>query len=150
MVKIGDFGQSRRVSLGRKMTANVRGSLLWRAPEMMTASFARQLPGSGSGNLSAEYGAAADVYSLGVIIWEIFSREEPYADVAQVWDIISKVRAGRLNKQTNVKTLPRFTPRFTLHCSLLCAQMSRATTTIGRHTCFYRRPLRSLGCAKRR
>lgn len=73
-VKLVDFGQSREVGLNRTMTANTRGSLLWRAPEIMAEGRAR----------GAEYGVEVDVYSFGIVLWELFTREEPFADVKKV------------------------------------------------------------------
>ena len=81
-------GQSRPLSLSRTLTANVRGSLLWRAPEMMLQATTSQLR-------ATEYGTAADVYSFGVILWEIFTRCAPYAQVADAERIVDGVRSGR-------------------------------------------------------
>ena len=94
-VKIGDFGQSRRVTLSRTMTANVRGSLLWRAPEMTAGSMMEQMASS-SMQRSTQYDTKVDVYSFGIILWEIWTRREPYADIPQIFDIKQGVESGTL------------------------------------------------------
>ena len=86
-VRVVDFGQSRAVEISRTMTANTRGSLLWRAPEIMSVEARAR---------STTYGLPADVYSFGIVLWEVFSRAEPYADVPQMWDIVRGVADGTL------------------------------------------------------
>lgn len=88
--KLVDFGQSRTVELNRTMTANTRGSLLWRAPEIMSSC------DSGKISRSSMYDTAADVYSLGIIIWETLSLQEPFVDVSNTWDIVDGVCSGEL------------------------------------------------------
>ena len=94
-VKIGDFGQSRRVTLSRTMTANVRGSLLWRAPEMTSGNIL-EASSSSSIQRSAQYDTKVDIYSFGIIMWEIWTQREPYADVPQIFVRIGKY-LNRLN-----------------------------------------------------
>jgi len=88
--KLVDFGQSRSEALDRYMTANTCGTLLWRAPEVS--------PGRREGVIprKSAYSTAVDVYSLGIIMWETFSRLEPYKDVENTWDLIRGVREGHL------------------------------------------------------
>lgn len=81
--KIIDFGQSRLVT-ERYMTANTRGSLLWRAPEMMDTKRA------------ATYGVAADVYSLAITLWEMFKQDEPFKEIDSTWKIMTGVAQGTL------------------------------------------------------
>lgn len=58
--KIGDFGWTRPKA--DKMTAKI-GTFQWMAPEVIT---------------SESYSEKADVYSFGIILWEIATREPPY------------------------------------------------------------------------
>eukprot|EP00039_Didymoeca_costata_P012914 m.188991 g.188991 ORF g.188991 m.188991 type:complete len:652 (+) comp15622_c0_seq12:172-2127(+) len=98
VIKIVDFGQSRKVSISRTMTANIRGSLLWRAPEMMGEKIEVTVNGSKQGLISrvSKYDTAVDIFSLGIILWEIFTRKIPYEDIATSWEIIAGVKSGTL------------------------------------------------------
>jgi len=60
--KVGDLGLSRAVS--DKMTAR-KGTLEWMAPELFDAD--------------REYGQAVDVFSFGVVMWEIWAQAYPYS-----------------------------------------------------------------------
>lgn len=63
-VKIGDFGLSKVYSLlNEKESPNRIGTPHWMAPEIMNKK---------------EYKESADVFSYGMIIWEILSNEIPY------------------------------------------------------------------------
>lgn len=66
-VKITDFGLSAFVhnSHGKTRDAAEAGSVPWMAPEVLLE------------NLDIDY-YAADVYSLGVVFWEVLTREMPY------------------------------------------------------------------------
>ena len=61
--KIADFGWTRKVS--DKMTGKI-GTYQWMAPEVIK---------------SQKYTEKADVFSFGIILWEIASREPPYRNV---------------------------------------------------------------------
>jgi len=69
--KISDFGTARTVPLTR--TGNVDdqtafvGSLLWSAPELLAAQLSKREKG--------KFSTEVDVYSLGVVIWEVMNRE---------------------------------------------------------------------------
>ena len=58
--KITDFGWARFLST--QMTGKI-GTFSWMAPEVIT---------------SKEYSEKADVYSFGIILWELSSRKRPY------------------------------------------------------------------------
>jgi len=64
-LKIGDLGSMRRNTGSARKTDAQRGTLLWRAPEIM---------------LGKRYEESADIYSSGIILWEIVWRLIPYAD----------------------------------------------------------------------
>jgi len=73
---ITDFGLSRLTE--NRMTLNL-GTVHWMAPEVFQ--------GDGS------YTAAIDVFSFGIILWEIVARRIPYTDL-QTWAIPEKVVDG--------------------------------------------------------
>lgn len=64
-VKICDFGLSRVVDTRNAMTSNI-GTVAWIAPEL----FAKKI-----------YTEKADVYSYGIILWELWTRLMPFHDV---------------------------------------------------------------------
>ena len=63
-VKITDFGVSRLVT--DEMMTGFIGTCHWMAPEILTAQ---------------PYGLPSDVYSYGIVLWEILARETPYKGV---------------------------------------------------------------------
>lgn len=71
--KVADFGMSRRGDdqddfLSQKTTSNV-GPLKWMAPESIQEKV---------------YSKKSDVWSYGVVIWEVFSRSNPWPDMTPV------------------------------------------------------------------
>lgn len=60
--KVCDFGLSRLKAQERSMTGNC-GTVQWMAPEVLA---------------NMRYNEKADVYSYGIILWELLSRECPY------------------------------------------------------------------------
>lgn len=68
--KVSDFGlsQVKKESSLSHTGGNIAGSLLWMAPEL----FQRR----------AKQTEASDIYSLGVMLWEIASRQLPFQDAA--------------------------------------------------------------------
>jgi len=67
--KIGDFGLSRRTADSTSMTALI-GTIQYMAPEMLTGA-------AGGGRV--EYSAAVDVFSYGIILWQLVTCAQPYA-----------------------------------------------------------------------
>ncbi|CAH9096059.1 unnamed protein product [Cuscuta epithymum] len=65
--KIGDLGLS-KVKQQTLVSGGVRGTLPWMAPELL----------SGKSNMVTE---KIDVYSFGIVMWELLTGEEPYADM---------------------------------------------------------------------
>ena len=61
--KVADYGDARIEDTSKTMTST--GTALWMAPEVATAS---------------RYNTKADVYSFGVILYEITKRDLPYRD----------------------------------------------------------------------
>lgn len=76
VAKLCDFGDMRIVA--ENMTPKV-GTVSYMAPEVLSAE---------------EYTNKADVYSYGVLLWEIISREEPYGEEEFMFEIIEKVQSG--------------------------------------------------------
>jgi hypothetical protein len=64
-VKVSDFGTARLVTTltAASMTANV-GTAQWTAPEVLTGG---------------DYDTCADVYSFGILLWELYAQQVPYA-----------------------------------------------------------------------
>eukprot|EP01129_Flabellula_baltica_P012019 TRINITY_DN5365_c0_g1_i1.p1 TRINITY_DN5365_c0_g1~~TRINITY_DN5365_c0_g1_i1.p1 ORF type:complete len:1024 (-),score=201.00 TRINITY_DN5365_c0_g1_i1:140-3211(-) len=75
-VKICDFGLSRSISK-HKMTSNL-GTISWIAPELLT---------------NKKYTESVDIYSFGIILWELLTRSIPYSDL-QPAQIPFSVRQG--------------------------------------------------------
>ncbi|KAK7388479.1 hypothetical protein VNO78_23295 [Psophocarpus tetragonolobus] len=65
--KIGDLGLS-KVKHHTLVSGGVRGTLPWMAPELL----------SGKSNMVSE---KIDVYSFGIVMWELLTGNEPYADM---------------------------------------------------------------------
>lgn len=93
-VKVTDFSISREAPRELvKMTLNT-GTSQWRAPEV----FKGQVPTR-----------AADVYSFGIIMWEIISREIPFTEVRWQHEIEALVISGQRPKiQENIWTPPEY------------------------------------------
>ncbi|CAA0818521.1 Protein kinase superfamily protein with octicosapeptide/Phox/Bem1p domain [Striga hermonthica] len=65
--KVGDFGLS-KIKRNTLVSGGVRGTLPWMAPELL----------NGSSNKVSE---KVDVFSFGIVLWEILTGEEPYASM---------------------------------------------------------------------
>ncbi|EPS64832.1 hypothetical protein M569_09945, partial [Genlisea aurea] len=65
--KIGDLGLS-KVKQHTLVSGGVRGTLPWMAPELL----------SGKCNMVTE---KIDVYSFGIVMWELLTGDEPYSDI---------------------------------------------------------------------
>ncbi|KAH8521697.1 hypothetical protein H0E87_002671 [Populus deltoides] len=61
--KVGDFGLS-KIKRNTLVTGGVRGTLPWMAPELLNGSSSK-----------------VDVFSFGIVLWEILTGEEPYANM---------------------------------------------------------------------
>ncbi|GFS35757.1 kinase superfamily with octicosapeptide/Phox/Bem1p domain-containing protein [Actinidia rufa] len=65
--QVGDLGLS-KVKCQTLISGGVRGTLPWMAPELL----------NGSSSLVSE---KVDVFSFGIVLWELLTGEEPYADL---------------------------------------------------------------------
>ena len=77
-VKIADFGVARVVEGAGVMTAET-GTYRWMAPEVIE---------------HAPYGAAADVYSFGVLLWELLTARVPYDTLSPLQAAVGVVQKG--------------------------------------------------------
>ena len=75
-LKVGDFGLSRLKEGDRTMT--LVGSPMWTAPEVICGT---------------RYAESADVYSYGIILWEIMTLQHPFAN-ANLHHILAQVPLG--------------------------------------------------------
>mmetsp|Transcript_12684 Transcript_12684/g.19222 ORF Transcript_12684/g.19222 Transcript_12684/m.19222 type:complete len:829 (+) Transcript_12684:284-2770(+) len=66
--KVADFGLSRLKAQQRSMTGNC-GTVQWMAPEILA---------------NESYAEPADVYSYGIILWELLVKECPYGDMSPI------------------------------------------------------------------
>lgn len=66
--KVADFGLSRLKAQNRSMTGNC-GTVQWMAPEVLA---------------SQSYAEPADVFSYGIILWELLTRECPYEGMTPI------------------------------------------------------------------
>ncbi|XP_031479354.1 uncharacterized protein LOC116250101 isoform X2 [Nymphaea colorata] len=82
--KVGDLGLS-KVKRQTLISGGVRGTLPWMAPELL----------NGSSTLVSE---KVDVFSFGIVMWELLTGEEPYADL-HYGAIIGGIVGNRLRPQ---------------------------------------------------
>eukprot|EP01129_Flabellula_baltica_P015733 TRINITY_DN8114_c0_g1_i1.p1 TRINITY_DN8114_c0_g1~~TRINITY_DN8114_c0_g1_i1.p1 ORF type:complete len:1122 (+),score=231.22 TRINITY_DN8114_c0_g1_i1:81-3446(+) len=76
--KLCDFGLSGTLK-DKNMTANV-GTVAWIAPEIFA---------------NKHYNQKVDVYSFGIILWEIVARDEPFSDVSPISIPLYVIRGER-------------------------------------------------------
>ncbi|KAL3851020.1 hypothetical protein ACJIZ3_012902 [Penstemon smallii] len=65
--KVGDFGLS-KIKRNTLVSGGVRGTLPWMAPELLNGS-------------SSKVSEKVDVFSFGIVLWEILTGEEPYTNM---------------------------------------------------------------------
>eukprot|EP00268_Persea_americana_P032988 TRINITY_DN3264_c0_g1_i1.p1 TRINITY_DN3264_c0_g1~~TRINITY_DN3264_c0_g1_i1.p1 ORF type:complete len:220 (-),score=39.16 TRINITY_DN3264_c0_g1_i1:219-800(-) len=65
--KVGDFGLS-KIKRNTLVSGGVRGTLPWMAPELLNGH-------------SSKVSEKVDVFSFGIVMWEILTGEEPYANM---------------------------------------------------------------------
>ena len=65
-----------------EMTSNL-GTTAWCAPELLTASS------------RTRYSVKVDVYSFGMVLWELWEKKRPFEEYTSRFDIMDAVRAGK-------------------------------------------------------
>jgi len=76
ILKVADFGTSRQAANTMTQCA---GTALWMAPEVVRGK---------------DYTYKADVYSFGIIMWEMLTCETPFNDMTNPYEIMRDVEAG--------------------------------------------------------
>ncbi|CAB9509368.1 activated protein kinase catalytic subunit alpha-1 [Seminavis robusta] len=79
--KLCDFG------LSNKRASSISGTPFWLAPEYLTGM--------------KHYNTSCDIYSVGIIIWEIYARKSPY-EGENFKDVIRGVCNRRINKRPKI------------------------------------------------
>ncbi|XP_043702803.1 uncharacterized protein LOC122652974 isoform X2 [Telopea speciosissima] len=82
--KIGDLGLS-KIKQRTLVSGGVRGTIPWMAPELLT----------GKDKMVTE---KVDVYSFGIVMWELLTGDEPYADMRSE-EIIAGIIKGDLRPE---------------------------------------------------
>jgi Leucine-rich repeat (LRR) protein/tRNA A-37 threonylcarbamoyl transferase component Bud32 len=80
-VKVADFGTARSVN-DQFTTGYTKGI---GTPSYMAVEILR----------NEHYGRSADIYSFGVLMWTVFTQEEPYKDIKYSWDLADFVLQGK-------------------------------------------------------
>lgn len=79
-VKICDFGSARPLERTNTMTG-MTGTGRWMAPEF-------------NDKANTKVNQRCDVFSYGMVLYELFAHELPFSDTHELVDIVSKIRAG--------------------------------------------------------
>jgi len=77
---VSDFGlahMKRRLESGVKGYYGSIGTPLWMAPEVLR---------------NEKYDETADVYSFGIVLWELYTQKDPFVDIAGVPELVESVK----------------------------------------------------------
>lgn len=85
-----DFGISRIVDEQQKTLTKGQGTVSWMAPEIIRGE--------------THYTMKADVYSFGILLWEIVARQQPFKELTNQFQIYERILSGMR------PTLPSTTP----------------------------------------
>ena len=100
-IKISDFGLSRLYQKSCILTGHL-GTCYWMAPEII---------------VNKRYSTKVDVYSYGIIIWEVCTRKTPYSCMSQQQvQFYVSVKKGR----PNLKIIPSNTPPKIIQLMQMC------------------------------
>lgn len=137
-IKVTDFN----VSAPPGNTSSIVGSPPWMAPEVVTEK---------------QYSKASDVYALGVIIWELLTRERPFSglNTTEIFESVRKNGRPRSKKEDKLRSDPT-TPQEFVSLMEECwapnpsrrpgideivARLARLKTEIDRRECVIRMPV---------
>lgn len=88
-VVLSDFGLSKPTSLLNSNT-NTIGTLKWSPPEVL--------------GFRKHWSLKSDIYSLGMVIYEIFTGFVPFYEIADIGTLLSRIKSG---KTPNIEHLPK-------------------------------------------
>ncbi|CAB5217209.1 unnamed protein product [Rhizophagus irregularis] len=91
--KITDFGYSESMNTAIIIHENLFGNIRYVAPEILRASKAKQYP----------YTEYSDIYSLGVLLWEISSGRDPFEDHSD-YTVLGAILSGY--REERIKNTP--------------------------------------------
>ncbi|GAX78545.1 hypothetical protein CEUSTIGMA_g5985.t1 [Chlamydomonas eustigma] len=100
VAKVADFGMSSQMNQAAKhLSSMFQGTVTHMAPEVL---------------LHGRVSKAADVYAFGIFLWEIFTADEPYADVPRI--LLGHV----ITKEGKRPSFPANTPRVYVELAERC------------------------------
>ena len=99
VAKLCDFGTARE--LMHTTTTELAGTYRWMPPEIMRAAEAR-------------INKKCDLFSYGMILYELFAHKKPYADLDGDVEVVTKVLAGK--RPSIPRTLPRYLRQLLKSC----------------------------------
>ncbi|KAL6054770.1 putative serine/threonine-protein kinase/receptor [Balamuthia mandrillaris] len=85
-VKVADFGISRTKDMTTSVAMTAVGTAQWAAPEVLREE---------------KYTEKADVYSFGIIMWELLARQEPYPGTTSLIKLVTQVVNEGLRPDVN-------------------------------------------------
>jgi serine/threonine protein kinase len=100
VAKVCDFGLSRVIDNGTKMTGNV-GTIAWIAPEVFQ---------------NKKYSEMCDVYSFGVILYELLTHTTPFKELASFRIPSAVVKGKRPTLPTDALNVPKAYLSLMKHC----------------------------------
>jgi len=86
-VKIADFGLSRTKSISHRMTCDI-GTAEYMAPEILATS-----------ESSVRYDERVDVFAFGIIMWQLFTQQQPYETIFAPIAILYKVKVDNMRPE---------------------------------------------------
>ncbi|KAM7349123.1 TGF-beta activated kinase 1 [Cochliomyia hominivorax] len=95
-LKICDFGT---VADKSTLMTNNKGSAAWMAPEVFEGS---------------KYTEKCDIFSWGIVLWEVLSREKPFKDVDNTYSIMWKIHKG--DRPPDIPNLPEQIKKLMTSC----------------------------------